>query len=98
MPHPAAIGPLLAKAIREKRRLAFEYHGRRRVVEPQCYGLGVSGNLLLRAYQPSGGSAQESLFRVDEIDGLRLLEERFDAPGPHYKRNDSAMTTIYRQL
>lgn len=40
---------LIAAAILQKRRLRFTYHGRQRLVEPQCYGIGTNGTELLRA-------------------------------------------------
>lgn len=89
---------ILVQAIEEKRRLRFNYHGKARLAEPQCYGIGKRGTELLRVHQIEGGTQPEPLFDVTSIDDLTLLDERFDAPGPHYKRNDSAMREIIRQL
>lgn len=89
---------LIVQAITEKRRLRFLYHGTTRVVEPQCYGRGHRGTELLRAYQLEGGAQPELLFDVSKISGLALLADRFDRPGPHYKRGDSAMAEIFCQL
>lgn len=89
---------LIAQAIDEKRRLRFRYNDKRRLVEPQCYGKGSKGTELLRAYQIEGGDQREPLFDVSKIGELALLDERFDQPGPNYKRNDSAMQTIFCQL
>ena len=89
---------LIAQAIDEKRRLRFRYHDKRRLAEPQCYGRGVKGTELLRVHQIEGGESREPLFDVDQITELTLLEERFTRPGPNYKRNDSAMREIFRQL
>jgi len=38
------------------------------------------------------------LFDVSKIEELGLLDETFDVPGPDYKRDDTAMVTIYNQL
>lgn len=89
---------LLVQAIEQRRRLRFTYHGRPRLAEPQCYGIGSTGNELLRVHQLEGGAEPEPLFQVRMMEGLTLLEETFDAPGPHYKRDDSAMRDIIRQL
>lgn len=89
---------LLAEAIRQKRRLRFLYNGRERLVEPQCYGIGTKGTELLRAHQLQGGQEREPLFDVAKISALEVLEQAFERPGPHYKRNDSAMKTIFEQL
>ena len=59
---------------------------------------GYRGTELLRAYQLEGGSQPEPLFDVSKISDLRLLDERFEKPGPNYKRDDSAMREIFAQL
>jgi predicted DNA-binding transcriptional regulator YafY len=89
---------LIADAIAQRRRLRFTYNGRVRLVEPQCYGVGTGGTELLRGYQLRGGAAREPLFDVAKIEGLQVLEESFARTGPNYRRNDSAMKTIFRQL
>jgi predicted DNA-binding transcriptional regulator YafY len=89
---------VIDRAIREKRRLRFIYHGKVRIVEPQCHGIGHRGTELLRAYQIVGGPQAEPLFDASQIGGLELLDECFEKPGPNYKRNDSAMREIFSQL
>jgi hypothetical protein len=88
----------IARSIREKRRLRFDYNGKTRLAEPQCYGVGTRGTELLRVHQISGGSEREPLFDVSKIENLVVLDETFIRPGPNYKRNDSAMKTIFCQL
>ena len=88
----------IAQAIHQKRRLRFTYHGTHRLVEPQCHGIGHRGSELLRAYQIEGGTQAEPLFDVSLISELELLDQRFEAPGPHYRRGDSAMREIFSQL
>ena len=92
-----AMNPL-DRAIREKRRLRFIYHDVVRLVEPQCHGIGHRGTELLRAYQLQGGTQREPLFDVSKISNLQVLDERFEKPGPNYKRGDSAMREIFAQL
>lgn len=89
---------VLVRAIRHKHRLRFVYNGKSRVVEPQCYGSGTRGTELLRAHQLQGGLQREPLFDVSKIVDLQVLDETFDRPGPNYKKNDSAMKTIFAQL
>lgn len=89
---------MLVEAVRQKRRLRFVYNGRTRLVEPQCYGMGARGTELLRAYQLRGGQDREPLFDVSRMIRLEVLDEAFQHPGPHYKRDDSAMKTIFAQL
>jgi hypothetical protein len=92
------MNPLIVRSIQEKRRLRFVYNGKARIAEPQCYGRGTRGTELLRVHQIAGGSQPEPLFDVSKMEGLVLLDETFDRPGPNYKRNDSAMATIFCQL
>ena len=92
------VNQTLVQAINDRRRLRFSYHGRERTVEPQCYGIGTRGTELLRVHQIEGGSQPEPLFDVSKISGLALLDQQFSAPGPNYKKNDSAMKKIFAQL
>ena len=89
---------IIANAIREKRRLRFTYNGKARLAEPQCYGVGTRGTELLRIHQLQGGSQREPLFDVSKMRDLIALDEHFLKPGPNYKKNDSAMVTIFCQL
>jgi len=89
---------VLVRAIEQKQRLRFSYNGRTRLVEPQCYGVGTRGNELLRAHQLQGGQEREPLFDVSKIADLEVLNEVFVRPGPNYKKDDSAMKTIFSQL
>ena len=89
---------LILESIRTRRRLRFLYNGKVRIVEPQCYGMGTKGTELLRAHQLQGGEQREPLFDVSKIEDLVRLDETFTKPGPNYKRDDSAMKTIFAQL
>jgi predicted DNA-binding transcriptional regulator YafY len=89
---------LILESIRTRRRLRFLYNGRVRIVEPQCYGMGTKGTELLRAHQLQGGEQREPLFDVSKIEDLVMLDETFTKPGPNYKRDDSAMKTIFAQM
>ncbi|HEV7913058.1 MAG TPA: hypothetical protein VGP22_04790, partial [Albitalea sp.] len=71
---------------------------KRRLVEPQCYGIGTRGTELLRSHQLQGGQEREPLFDVSKIAELEVLDDVFDRPGPNYKNDDSAMKTIFAQL
>jgi hypothetical protein len=89
---------VIVDSINGKRRLSFTYDGRTRIAEPQCYGIGTRGTELLRVHQIQGGEQPEPLFDVSKIRDLVVLDEHFTKPGPNYKRNDSAMKTIFAQL
>jgi hypothetical protein len=88
----------LVDAINSKRRISFTYHGKARLAEPQCYGIGNQGTELLRIHQIQGGSQREPLFDVSQIEDLTTLNQHFLRPGPNYKKNDSAMKIIFAQL
>lgn len=89
---------IIVESIQRRQRLRFTYNGKTRLVEPQCYGIGNKGTELLRAHQLEGGVQREPLFDVSKIKDLVALNEFFTRPGPNYKRNDSAMKTIFSQL
>jgi hypothetical protein len=93
-----AMNPVIADAIRHKRRLRFTYNGTERLAEPQCYGIGTRGTELLRVHQIEGGAQREPLFDVSKMRDLVALDRFFTRPGPNYKKNDSAMVTIFCQL
>jgi hypothetical protein len=97
-PAPSQMGEVIAKSIAARRRLSFTYNGRRRVVEPQCLGLGAKGNELLRVHQISGGLEAEPLFTVAKMSDVVVLDDHFSRPGPNYKKGDSAMKTIFAEL
>jgi len=88
----------IVESIQRRQRLRFTYNSKLRIVEPQCYGIGTKGTELLRAHQVHGGAQREPLFDVAKITDLVAIDEFFTKPGPHYKRNDSAMKTIFCQL
>jgi hypothetical protein len=89
---------LIVQAIRDRRRLQFSYHGKPRLAEPQCYGIGTRGTELLRVHQLRGGTQREPLFDVGLITDLVMLPDRFTKPGPNYKKGDSAMKVIFCEL
>ena len=89
--------PIFIEAIQKKQRLACTYHGKPRIIEPQCYGIGKPGRELLRVHQVQGGTEAEPLFFASEIQSPQPIGT-FTQAGPNYKRDDSAMTTIFAQL
>ena len=89
---------IIVESINSRKINSFAYHGKRRIAEPQCYGIGTKGTELLRAHQIEGGVQREPLFDVSKMTDLVPLDRHFTKPGPNYKRNDSAMKTIFAQL
>jgi hypothetical protein len=91
--------PQICSAIDQKRRISFVYNGRKRVGEPQCYGIGTRDKELLRVFLIEGITRErEPLFSVTGIEELELLDQTFKRPGPNYKKNDSAMKRIFCEL
>lgn len=91
---------LYCRAIRELRRVEFEYDGLRRVVEPYCFGLSTRRNEVLRAVQVRGASRSNSLgfgklWTVARIRQPRLLDEKFAPVDPDYTPDDRSMLEIY---
>lgn len=71
---------LLAQAIRERRVVAFSYHGEGRLVEP--YQLGeVAGRLTLRGWQSRKGWRS---FLVREMVAIQATDRYFDEPRDGY--------------
>src|SRR5262245_49758420 len=71
---------LLRRAIERKQLIRLVYHGRERTVEPHDYGI-LNGSVMLLAYQIAGSSRRPLpnwiWMKVDEIDGLELLSQKF---------------------
>jgi hypothetical protein len=97
-PAPSKLGVEIIASIKAMRRIAFTYHGQRRVVEPQCLGFTFTDTETLRGYLPHGGKVPEPLFRTAKMSAFVVLDEHFTRPGPHYKKGDSAMKTILAEL
>jgi hypothetical protein len=89
---------MICEAIRNKRRMAFIYHDKERIAEPQCCGITTADKEAVRMHMIKGGSRPEQLFDVNQLESLKILEEQFSRPGPNYKKNDSAMKVVYCQL
>ena len=90
----------ICEAIRSRRLLQFQYHGKLRVVAPYCHGVSTRGTEVLRAIQvrgasSSGPSRMGKLWAVGEMLDLRLLDEPFTPDDPNYNPNDSALSEIH---
>ncbi|HET6726325.1 MAG TPA: WYL domain-containing protein [Gammaproteobacteria bacterium] len=74
----------IVKAIEAHAIVAFNYHGRRRVVEPHDLGV-LHGETQLLAYQVEGGSRSGGIpewrrFDLDDVENLTLTGRCFGAP------------------
>lgn len=95
--------PLVISAIRRKSVLEFTYNGKRRVVEPQTYGLSTTGREVLRAYERSATkdakrSGMAKLFDLAKISGLQETGLKFSQALPAHNPDDSAMVEIFATL
>lgn len=93
---------ILIQAITTQRVLKLLYGNYSRIVEPHAFGRNKTGNDILRCYQTDGGSVSGEnvgwkLPKISEILTLNISEERFIVRHD-YKRNDKAMTHIFRQI
>ena len=91
---------IICEAIRKRRLLEFEYHGKRRVVAPYCHGVSTRGTEVLRAIQVSGASASGALgigklWAIADMVAPRMLDVPFMANDPKYEPDDSAMKQIH---
>jgi hypothetical protein len=91
---------VICEAIRKRRLLEFEYHGKRRVVAPYCHGVSTRGTEVLRAIQVSGASGSGGLgigklWAIADMVAPRMLDVPFMANDPKYEPDDSAMKQIH---
>ena len=94
---------IICKAINARLVLKIYCDGGFRLIEPHCYGIGISGDELLRSFQISDYntsymSNEWKLFTVTDIESIVITEQKFQGPRSSYVRNDSAMQHIYCQL
>ena len=91
----------ICEAIRDRRRLIFEYNGHTRVVEPYCHGTNASGSELLRAIQVAGSSSSGTLggsgklWFVAKMTQIRTSDQTFVPGDPRYNPDDSAITVMH---
>lgn len=85
----------ICKAIAGRLLISFHYKGVNRSVEPHCVGRDSKGNLLLSAWQLSGGSGVGWRdFKIDDISGLVVSDKSFSNPRPGYNPNDQTLSQI----
>lgn len=93
---------LICGAIRSRSVIAFDYDHSRRIVEPHCHGISVSGKELIRGYQigeviPADGHLWR-LFDVSKMLNLTVLPEHFVAPRAGYNPADEKIARIHCNL
>ena len=93
----------IIEAIRNRRLLAFDYRGGRRVVEPHTYGLDRRQREVLCAYQIQGTSRSGQHegwknFDVRDLSDVRVDARHFEQARSEYRRDDGAFQRILAQL
>jgi hypothetical protein len=94
---------LICDAIRQRRRLLFDYDGLPRVVEPYCHGTNAHGSALLRAVQVGGSSSSGAfgfgkLWTVSKMTKVRASDELFTPDDPRYKPDDSTIVEVHCRI
>lgn len=94
---------LICTAIHRRVLIAFEYHGRPRVVAPYCHGVSTRGTEVLRGVQVRGASSSGflktgKLWAVDEMVNPRITDEPFTPDDPQYNPSDTAMKEIHCRI
>src|SRR6266851_1742635 len=89
----------LARAIRERRIIEFQYRGLPRTVQPLALGLS-RGVVEVLGIQVAGATSSGSLpnwrrCRVEEVTGLRLTSESFQFQGPLPHTDFDPLIAIY---
>jgi hypothetical protein len=93
----------ICNAIAERQLLMFAYQGVVRVVEPHLYGLTTAQHEALSAWMRAGWSRVDPdggwrMFRLDGVEDLQALPERFDAPRPDFNPEDPHFSEIFCRL
>ena len=99
----ASVRNELCAAIKSRRVVEFDYHGRTRTVEPFCLGMVIAGqadNESLLCYQLGGYSdlgvpVGWKLYRASEITGLKVSDTSFSGSRPGYDPEHLAMARVY---
>lgn len=96
---------VLEEAMDEGLQVSLEYDGLLRVVEPHTIGVTNTGKTCVRVYQTEGSSLSGGeipgwrLMNVSKIYKLpTILDIKSLSPREEYKKNDSAMVYIMKEL
>jgi hypothetical protein len=99
---PGLACPAICDAIRRRERLAFDYDGRARVVEPYCHGVSRGGEALrgvqVAGESRSGGFGFGKLWMVQRMRNVRCTGQSFVPSDPDYNPEDGAMLSIHCRL
>ena len=88
----------IVDAIKRKRMLHVDYHGKSRTVMPHILGYAGTGNLALSAYQVTGTGNGWRMFRLDDASKIDITNKGFRRPRHDYNPDDPAFDEIVAQL
>ena len=88
----------IADAIKRKRMLHLDYHGKPRTVMPHIFGYAGTANLALSAYQVAGTGNGWRMFRLDETSNIHITDKGFGRPRHDYNPDDPAFEKVVAQL
>ena len=94
---------IICQAIAERRLLMFSYGGAVRVVEPHLCGRTTAGHPALSAWMRPGWSRADPeggwrMFRLDALESVQALPDRFDGPREGFNPDDPHFTEIFCRL
>jgi len=94
---------IACEALRKGVCLEFSYEGYGRLVEVHIVGVSTSGNMIMRAWQVSGGSSQSDAigwktFRLDAATGGTLTKQTSWAPRDGYRKIDREIVRVICQV
>lgn len=89
----------IREAISTRQVMTFSYEGRLRTVEPHLLGYKQDGNLVLSAWQISGGSGVGWRdFLTAKMSSLSTDGTKFVSARPGYNPNDRTMSRVVYRL
>lgn len=93
----------ICTAIRERRLLAFDYNGSRRLAFPCAHGVLTTGNEALRAHDivivnGTQRTSMGKLYLLAAMSDVQPTNDHFERPPYGYRRGDRGMATIHCQL
>lgn len=92
---------IITQAIRERRKLQFNYQGRTRVVDPHVFGVSSKGNEIILCWQTGGSSSKPGdlpnwrMFETDKIQGLQITNDNFTPRAQSRNPFESDIRTAY---
>jgi hypothetical protein len=102
----SSVNALILYAIRNRRKIRFQYHHFSRTGDPYMFGISPKGKPAIQLYQSGGKSSSGTLHRLKyfilaEMTAVQLLNKPFtdeDEMEDYYDPEDSFFGTIFEQV